>query len=373
MSAYRVVRIELPPDSTGPIPAWHRAWTDLNREWHLEAFDHDDMVSPAVNTWPNLTDQRLWGKSYVAAVPADLPAEKCDETGLPIDPNDYLGLAFLGMPLKDNQHLVELDPVVRAAHRGKGIGSALWFETEQVTREAGRATVIAYAIHREPAEGEDRMIPATESGAVAADHITRFPSRHGFTVEQVEQQSTLFLPVSAGATASWIAEAEMKAGSDYRLLQWANRTPEGRLDAMAALYQRMSVDTPSGEVEFEEEVWDADRVRQNDERVAKSGRSYLLSAVEHVPSGALVAFTELNVPQGRIAAYQHETLVHGEHRGKRLGLWVKAANLDFLVREHPQVQRIHTWNADENHHMLAINKRIGFQVASVEGVWQHKL
>lgn len=149
-------------------------------------------------------------------------------------------------------------------------------------------------------------------------------------------------------------------------------TPEW-LDAVAELYRRMSVDVPQGGLELEEEAWDAERVRRRDQRLVKAEQDYVLTAAEHVPSGRLVAFTIIKSPQGKPAAYQDETLVHGEHRGKRLGLWVKAANLEHLAREHPKVERIHTWNADENEHMLAINLRIGFRAASLEGAWQRKL
>ncbi len=59
-----------------------------------------------------------------------------------------------------------------------------------------------------------------------------------------------------------------------------------------------------------------------------------------------------------------------EHRGRSLGLLVKVAVLDELARSRPSARRVHTWNAEENRHMLAINVALGFAPAGVEAEWQ---
>lgn len=79
------------------------------------------------------------------------------------------------------------------------------------------------------------------------------------------------------------------------------------------------------------------------------------------------------VPDLPEAAFQYNTIVRADHRGHRLGMLVKADNLRTLVEAYPRVRRLHTWNAGENRHMLAINEAMGFEVASVEGAWQRKL
>lgn len=370
MTSYRIVPIEIPESAEPPVPIWAVAHTQLEASVHREALGHEDLITPAESMLATLVDQREERKHVLAAVREDAAD---DEQGLPHDPADFLGFAFLGMPLTDNVHLALGDVVVATEHRGRSIGTALWKAAEHIIQEAGRSTVMAWVINREPAAGEEKLTPATGHGEIAVDAAARFALRQGFALEQVERHSTLLLPVAQENTAAWQAEGQHNAGPDYRLVQWANQTPETWLDAMAELYRRMSVDVPLGGLDIEEEVWDADRVRLRDERTANARRDYVLSAVEHIPSGALVAFTILKSPHGKPAAYQDETLVHGEHRGKRLGLWVKAANVEYLGREHPEVKRIHTWNADENEHMLAINSRIGFHGASLEGAWQRKL
>ena len=94
----------------------------------------------------------------------------------------------------------------------------------------------------------------------------------------------------------------------------------------------------------------------------------------HVPTGEAVAYTYLqSSPHRPAAAYQEDTLVAREHRGHRLGTLVKTAALRRFTAERPRVQRVHTWNAGENSHMLAINTALGFRPVSLEGVWEKRM
>lgn len=100
----------------------------------------------------------------------------------------------------------------------------------------------------------------------------------------------------------------------------------------------------------------------------------LLTTLIHDADGHPAAFSILEIPIDAAGfAYQNETLVHGEHRGRRLGLLAKALNLQALMVFRPDVQRIHTWNAGENRHMLAINDEMGFRPTGWEGLWQLRL
>jgi hypothetical protein len=63
-------------------------------------------------------------------------------------------------------------------------------------------------------------------------------------------------------------------------------------------------------------------------------------------------------------------LVRREDRGHRLGMLVKAANVERLIASTPQARRVHTWNADINSYMVAINEALGFQVARQETAWR---
>jgi RimJ/RimL family protein N-acetyltransferase len=56
------------------------------------------------------------------------------------------------------------------------------------------------------------------------------------------------------------------------------------------------------------------------------------------------------------------TVVTRKHRGHRLGLLVKIAMMEWLATTEPQLERITTWNAEVNEHMIAINEAMGYTV-----------
>jgi len=72
-------------------------------------------------------------------------------------------------------------------------------------------------------------------------------------------------------------------------------------------------------------------------------------------------------------AYQWGTLVRADHRGHRLGMAVKVANLRLLQETHPQVTTVVTYNADVNAPMVAVNDRLGFVPVQWLGELQKKL
>jgi len=63
------------------------------------------------------------------------------------------------------------------------------------------------------------------------------------------------------------------------------------------------------------------------------------------------------------------TIVARKHRGHRLGLLVKLAMRELLATTEPQLERIETWNAQANEHMIAINEAMGYTVFSQPSTW----
>lgn len=128
---------------------------------------------------------------------------------------------------------------------------------------------------------------------------------------------------------------------------------------------------PSGESELGVSLWDAERMRQDDERRLRTDRLWR-KAVRHLPTGTLVALNELL--QGRAQPHgfvgQWDTVVLPEHRGRRLGTMVKAANILQVRAAVPEGVEINTCNAAENTHMLTINRSLGFQPYLWAGTFQ---
>jgi hypothetical protein len=52
---------------------------------------------------------------------------------------------------------------------------------------------------------------------------------------------------------------------------------------------------------------------------------------------------------------------------------VKILNLRRLRDGYPEVQRVITFNAAENDHMLGINIALGFKPAGYDGEWQRSV
>jgi RimJ/RimL family protein N-acetyltransferase len=171
-------------------------------------------------------------------------------------------------------------------------------------------------------------------------------------------------------------DALVKSGTDemdsgYEIVTWIDRAPDHLVEGVARLVGRMSTDTPHGDSSWEPEVWDASRWREKEDDAFQSGRGRVAAGVIDGRDN-LVAFTDIGVwKQDSSVAEQWNTIVDPDHRGHRLGLAVKMANLRHLRREVPRALRLETWNANDNYRMIAINELLGFRI--VERVDEYQL
>jgi GNAT superfamily N-acetyltransferase len=260
---------------------------------------------------------------------------------------------------------------VLADHRGKGIGTALAERVEAVVAEEGKVKAIAY-IGIQDVDGP-RLTSPTGFGSVPLENRdVKFLIARGYSFEQVERMSRLPLPVAG--LEDLVAAATATSGPEYRIVTWHGRTPEKWRGDVAILGTRMSTDAPSAGLEEPEDVWTVERVLEGDARAEASGLDRLVAAVEHVPTGALAGFTMLAVPPiPTRAVAQYATLVLREHRGHRLGMLLKVANLEHLERVHPGRPSVTTFNAEENRYMLDVNEAVGFVGIGFEAAWRKDL
>jgi hypothetical protein len=178
------------------------------------------------------------------------------------------------------------------------------------------------------------------------------------------------MPPDAETLDALEREALAKAGP-YELISWTDRCPDEYVEQLAALMSRMSTDAPTGGLSYEEESWDVARVRNVEDTWMQAGNVSLVTAARHRERGELAAYTVLELaPSKPWLADQDDTLVAASHRGHRLGMLVKIHNLRRLLAEYPAVERVITFNAAENDHMLAINIALGFRPAGWDGEWQ---
>jgi RimJ/RimL family protein N-acetyltransferase len=134
----------------------------------------------------------------------------------------------------------------------------------------------------------------------------------------------------------------------------------------------LATDAPTGDLEFEPEVVPVESLRAREKMLVEQGRiAYTSLAIDR--DGQAVADSVLAVPRDDSDnVMQWATLVRADHRGHRLGLAVKVANLRALQAAHPERKRIWTQNSEDNEHMVSINEKLGFKPVEVVLEFQRK-
>jgi GNAT superfamily N-acetyltransferase len=168
--------------------------------------------------------------------------------------------------------------------------------------------------------------------------------------------------------------ANAHAASDYEIVSWWGSCPEHLLSGRVRLAETISADEPRGDLATERQVWDERRVRNWEESVAQMGRELSCAGAIERRSGELVAVTEIGMPMpGEDLAFQFTTVVAPEHRGHRLGILIKIANLHLAVVHELAPGRICTWNGETNQEMVRVNEELGFLITGHAVNWQKTL
>jgi GNAT superfamily N-acetyltransferase len=306
--------------------------------------------------WPDLAgfalpDIRAFARHRGRSKRFDLLAAR--ELGGPI-----LGVGMMELPLRDNVCSAEVTVAVDPAQRRRGVGTAIVEGMTEHGRADGR-TVLNSIVD----------VPLD----CAANHASlSFAPKVGFEAMLAGNLRHLSLPMDGARMQELRAEVARARGADaYRVLTFEAPWPAQYLEDQCALFQCMSTDEPHGDQGHEEEIWDVERVRENDALHAARGARFHVAVAQHIASGRLAACTELTIaPDAPRQAWQMLTVVHPEHRGHRLGLAIKLANIDVLARQAPDVRVIVTGNAAVNAPMIAVNDMMGFEVAGEGHFWQ---
>jgi GNAT superfamily N-acetyltransferase len=258
------------------------------------------------------------------------------------------------LPLKDNLTKAELRVHTHPDHRRRGHATAMLDQVEARLAAAGRrvaAVVTDFAYEAGPTGAGDAGVELLRG--------------RGYTVEVGEVQRTLRLPAPVELLDRLAAEAALRHGG-YTLRSWVDRCPDGLVASYGKLLGKLVLEAPSGGLEVEEEVYDEERIREQEATMKVGGRTSVVTVAQD-RNGDVVAYSELSVPtDDKPKAYQWGTLVDPGHRGRRLGLAVKVANHRLLQERMPHVEEVLTFNAEVNDHMIAVNEALGF-VATARG------
>ena len=334
-----------------PEHGWKfQAMEDVQAQSWLRTFGNTDEATLAQEWLVGRANELRWVHHWILAVegPEDIP-------------DAVAGAGYVDWSTCDNLDKVEVSVFVRPQARCRGVGTALLEWCEEKVRESGRTLMMTWAFFGAHEDCPPRL-PAAEGKDVPAnvDGVS-FLIHRGFEVAQAERRSIMEVPLDPALRAS-LLEATLPHTHGYRLHTWRTWIPEEWIEPYARLMEEFSLDMPSGGIDWQREVWDVERVQRRMSDIDKKGSVLLITVAEDISSGELVGCTELSWRDqpGIEAAEQWITEVVRGHRGHRLGMWMKIANLDAMLAERPGIRRVSTSNAEENSPMLGINMAMGF-------------
>jgi RimJ/RimL family protein N-acetyltransferase len=266
----------------------------------------------------------------------------------------------------DNTDLANVLVCCAPSDRGHGYAAAMLAHVEDQARARGRERLVA-----------EVTWPYEAGAAGPGSEELAWAGRQGFELGLVDVQRRLPLPVPTELLDALAAEAAIHH-EGYELRSFNGPVPDELAEGWVALDATLMTEAPMGDIEREAETADVARLRAEEAMIAKQGR-VKVNTVAMAPPGhsgerELVAYTDIAVTVHESErAYQWGTLVRTDHRGHRLGLAVKVANLRLLQETHPQITTVVTYNADVNAPMVAVNERLGFRPVQWLGELQKKL
>jgi GNAT superfamily N-acetyltransferase len=270
--------------------------------------------------------------------------------------DSVVGGCLLNLPTLDNLHNAAGEILVAPEHRRRGIGATLLAHLRDEATHQGRIRLIA--------EVDQPLDPA------ATDPAGRFAVASGAAAALIGTRRRLDIAAVDPAVHTRLGAQARAKSQGYSLVQWVGATPPQWLDDIAYLTGRMIIDAPMDNLQWQAEAYDAARMRERDVTCLACGR-YLVTTAALGSSGRLVAFTQIaGYATPRWYAAQWDTIVAPEHRGHRLGMLIKLANLDLARARRPELRVIDTYNADSNPYMLSVNEAMGFRPYRRAVEWQ---
>ncbi len=237
---------------------------------------------------------------------------------------------------------------VLAAHRRRGIGSRLLVPLLAFMRAHGK-TVATMNTFYPPGHA---FLEA--SGAVLKHRVVENRMRiDGLDADELARWK-------AQGTAGGALHSEIHPG----------RTPMARLAQLLVPFSDLFNDMPLGELELPPARYELDGYANWYRELDRSGGEHHLVLLVDA-DGTLAAMCEAHWdPRTPDRLHQRLTGVARVWRGRSLAKAVKAAMLESVRALHPELRTVATYNSEANAPILAINRRLGFEVHRRQGVYQ---
>ncbi|WP_406331910.1 GNAT family N-acetyltransferase [Streptomyces sp. NBC_00203] len=261
------------------------------------------------------------------------------------DGRDGRVVGALRLALPDGADVARVDQLLVAPGlRRRGIGRALYERAVGIAAGHGRSALAATVVEALPGGPARDAGPAAFAAAVGASRASVPAGVHQWLDLGAHD------PLTAGVP-------EVPEG--YALVTWGTVTPDEYAVRVSLLEQSLG-DEAFEEVDEEREVGTSYAREFETMRVGRGRRAYHTGVV-HEESGRLAGYTSVSKTTGNPSyALQGMTVVHRGHRGRRLGMLLKLANLEYVLRHEPEVRLVETANAEDNHAMIAVNSSMGF-------------
>jgi GNAT superfamily N-acetyltransferase len=264
----------------------------------------------------------------------------------PSESADPLGVLQIDMPTRDNLHLIWAGITVHPDHRRRGHGSALLEEALRRGRGAGRTTMWV--------------------GLAEDDAGTRtFVERRGFRYASHDARRRQVLAEVDHAEIDRLYAKAQGAAAGYALERLRPPTDDAVLEQLIEVSAAIN-DAPMGDLTYEDEKYDLERVRDYETARALSGDRLYRVIARRVATGEIGGHTVMIVnPRRPTIGHQADTAVARSHRGHRLGLLLKIDALRWLAQAEPQLELVETWNNVDNRFMIDVNEALGYQLNRV--------